>query len=214
MDLLRSVVKFANEGTLSGVPLCAPDVRVMTPLRVEPKYVARVDGTPIDETHMAVQEIPSTPVLLPAERQAVLRAQLRADLSNATIAKISARDMKRLTCSAAETVAMPTYDMSVRKRQRVLRVRWHYWPDCLEAILSYGVLLLCDDERGSGTDLKQCQLKGCGQFFFVSDHKKHTGRPRASYCSDEHRDQAHQATSYARVLKWRRKQATANKGST
>jgi hypothetical protein len=209
-QFLRDVVAFANDGTLGGVLLCAPDVRVTEPLRIESKYLARVDGKPIDAARMVAHEIPPTHFVSPPERQAELRAQLNADLKAALAHKLAPQDIERLIYAAEQMVAVPAYELEGRRSKRHLRTRMRYWPMSLESILSHAVMLLLDDKRELAADLKQCQLKRCGQFFFVSDHKKHTGRPRTSYCSDEHRDEAHKATSYARVLKWRR----THQGST
>lgn len=98
---------------------------------------------------------------------------------------------------AGRMVLIPRANLKGRK----LRIKYWYLPLDLPAALAYALLLLADQTKGHGRNLRQCQLDQCQKFFFIQRPK--TGRPRTKYCSDEHMHKAHQASASQRVRKSR-----------
>jgi hypothetical protein len=187
-DLLRLAIDFLNEGRLSGPLLFAPGVRVIKPLGAGADWIP----TPADVT--------------PSKWLEGIQQQLRHDFSAMAMGTIKRDAIVRLMKDASQMVATPTFTVE-RRQSRSLRVNWHYIPTSLEAVLSYAALLLRDDARGFGNDLKRCSLEACGIFFFSSDQSKETGKPRERFCKKEHMDQKHRSTSAARTRKWRERKA-------
>lgn len=187
-ELLDFVLGFANEGLLDGPLLRAPGVRVIAPLGAGPEW----KPTPAD--------------VAPSEFLEHLRIQLRQDLTAVIVQTVSPHGLARLKKAASRMVATPHFTIE-RRLQRSLRVNWQYTPTSLESLLGYTVLLLLDDQRGFGVDLKRCSLTECGLFFFSSDRTKETGKPRERFCSNDHMFEAHRRTSASRTRKYRARKA-------
>jgi len=71
------------------------------------------------------------------------------------------------------------------------------YPRTRQQTLAYALALLLSDDRPYGHDLRRCQLPDCGRFFLV--HRPPRGRPRESYCSNEHMEVAQLATASKRA---------------
>jgi len=71
-------------------------------------------------------------------------------------------------------------------------------PSSLETYIS---ILLLDEKRGFGKDLRKCSLDGCEKFFLV--YRPPTGRPQTRYCTREHMNEAHTRTATNRARKSR-----------
>jgi hypothetical protein len=187
-DLIRLGLAFANAGTLDGPLLRAPGVRVLPPLGAASDWV------------------PTSADVVSDEKLAETRTRFRQNINAAIRSTASPQSLDRLKEAAAAMVAVPTFRVECRLR-RALRVAWHYIPTNLESILAYVVLLLLDEERGFGTDLKSCSLPECGLLFFSSDRTAKTGRPRERFCTEEHMHEAHRRTSAARTQRYRKRKA-------
>lgn len=104
--------------------------------------------------------------------------------------------------NAAARVILSPYRRGGAIRYRV------FAGDC-GALFAFGLLLLLDPEYDFGRQLCRCRLEACRRFFF--EIRGESGRPRRSYCCDEHMETIHAQTAARRVARSRarrRREAT------
>lgn len=90
----------------------------------------------------------------------------------------------------------------VRQTEQGLSFRSYYEFNNFVELVDVGVLLLADVERGFREKLCECQLDGCGVFFF--EKKPKTGRPQRKYCTPSHMLEAHSLNAPKRMARRRR----------
>jgi hypothetical protein len=188
----RLVVEFANSGQLTDVLLRIPGIRLLAELasftgRAVP---GRIRG------HLPTPELDA------------LRERLRDDLTAIIHDDIDGRNLRRLASAAAKTDINPRYEIDPHGK---LIARLIYKHESPAAAIAYGTLLMADEGRPFRRDLKQCQLKGCGLFFFASDSPAQTGRNRSRFCTPEHMHEHHKSTGAERVRRHRERQARKQK---
>jgi hypothetical protein len=188
VELIRLTVDFAN-GQLRGALLRTQGLGIPEPLRI-----ARIQS--LDVSRESMQPSADNP----ENSVGPIRGQLQGDLQAIVSGKLSPHAIKRLKRHAYGVEQRPVdYERKTRS------VVWHYKPKNLEAIISHLTMLLylAHGTERDGGDLNRCKLPSCGLFFFSSDGKQETGRPREAYCSNEHMLEQHRSTSTLRVQKYR-----------
>lgn len=75
----------------------------------------------------------------------------------------------------------------------------------MRSAIAYSLWLLFADSMQFGRDLRICQLNECRRFFLVV--RQAAGRPRDTYCSDEHLVEAHRRQVRKRVAEHRARKA-------
>jgi hypothetical protein len=123
----------------------------------------------------------------------ILRDEFRMDLGIIASGKVSKGFRNKIYYEGDRVVLVTRTDES--------GVAYCFFPESLEAVIGYALKLLVKGPYGG--DLKQCQLKECERFFFVSVRRRksgqETGRRPDRYCSKEcmkvaHRQRATRAT--------------------
>ena len=80
-------------------------------------------------------------------------------------------------------------------------LKGHIFIDNVIAFEMFIIILILDEARGIGRDLRKCNLPGCERFFLV--YKPPTGRPQSRYCTKKHMHEAHARTATSRARKSR-----------
>jgi hypothetical protein len=193
-DLLESAIDFANLPTLKGPLLQLPGLKLPRRLMEDSRKRGLTVAFGVDD-----------PALLDQ------REQFREDLA-ATIEagddSLAPSTAARLKRDAARMVLIPRYTFESHR----MRVRYHYLPEDLKAVLAYVILILRDESKRFKAEFARCQLKRCGKFFFIPDVVSQ-GRRRKSYCCEEHMLEQHRATGAERVQKHRARQAAKARSS-
>jgi hypothetical protein len=112
-----------------------------------------------------------------------LRGALSAWVADAASAR---RQFRSVIDSAVDEIEVFT-DLETQPDGRVVH-RHRYVPHDNEAVLALLCAFLGDPERPFGSQLRQCPLNGCGQFFLSI--KNAAGGPRPKYCSPRHTEEA------------------------
>jgi len=129
----------------------------------------------------------------------MLRNEFRLDLGLIATGRISRGLRTKIYYEADRVVLVPITSEA--------EVEFRIFPESLEAVTNFVLKLLVKGPYGN--DLKQCQLKECGRFFFVSvrrqeSGKKGTGRNPDKYCSEAHMMVAHRERATAATIRRRR----------
>lgn len=99
--------------------------------------------------------------------------------------------------SSAGLVLLPVFESD----SGAVRISYRLLARDLPAAITYVMMLFMDSARPFGRDLCRCQLKECERFFWVV--RQAAGRPRDTYCSQEHMKEAHRRQVRERVAKHR-----------
>lgn len=93
----------------------------------------------------------------------------------------------------------------VRQGPQGLQLGSYYAFSTYADLVNLGVMLLADVDRAFNNKLCECQLEGCGAFFF--EKKPETGRPQRKYCTQTHMLEAHTRNAAVRMAERRRQSA-------
>jgi predicted RNA-binding Zn ribbon-like protein len=188
VELLGLVLKFANEGAISGALLYVPGVQV-------PRSLVKAGMTSLviagDATDGQGKRLDGPFIRL--------RDQARKDLAAISGHKLTSARLTEIQKQAGRMVLIPRY--SGRNQDGV---RYHHLPESLAPVIAYALVLLVNAKPADG--VAQCRLPGCTAFYL------RRGRPkRAIYCTDEHATHARKSAGAERQERYRNKPTAKHK---